>query len=103
MEHYVSTNLILECICQDFDGIRFLVNQKVDVNQVDSYGFSPLHTICVTDCDCDGDERVDIVNYLIQHRADVNQKNKEGWTPLMSATMNGYLKIVQFLPKITQT
>ncbi|KAF8963143.1 ankyrin repeat-containing domain protein, partial [Flammula alnicola] len=57
------------------DIVRFLIDQKAEVDKADSSGWTPLH-ISVSA----GQENV--VQELIGAGADVNRKNDKGLTPL---------------------
>lgn len=65
--------------------------KKIDVNSIDTYGWSPLHDAVVQ-----GDPQ--IVTLLLNAGADVNaQDNEEEWTPLHDAVRLNRPKIVHML------
>ena len=71
--------LIKHVMYQEFDQVKKLVEQGVDVNFQDaSYGSTALILACQYGF-------VDMAKYLIENKADVNLQAKNGMSPLMAA------------------
>jgi hypothetical protein len=70
--------------------VKYLLDKKADVNQVDHRGVTPLFMSCYR-----GHLRV--VEYLINKGANMNQATNNGWRPLTIAINNNHTEIVQIL------
>lgn len=70
--------------------IAALIQQGVDVNQIDEYGFTPLVQAAIMDS-------VDIAKLLIGAGADVNLQDMAGSTPLLWAAENNNLPLARLL------
>ncbi len=75
------TPLVYAVRSDDLDSVKALLAAGADVNQVTSYGWSPL--LVATQ-----NRYYKLGAYLLEHGADVNLANKGGWTPLYLATDN---------------
>eukprot|EP01104_Vermistella_antarctica_P007846 TRINITY_DN1943_c0_g1_i1.p1 TRINITY_DN1943_c0_g1~~TRINITY_DN1943_c0_g1_i1.p1 ORF type:complete len:327 (+),score=61.62 TRINITY_DN1943_c0_g1_i1:82-981(+) len=67
-----------------------VLNDGVDVNGVDDFGDSALHTSSVKG-------HVSIVKFLLANEADPNIKNKTESTPLHKAALGNHIKIIDML------
>lgn len=63
--------------------------QRVDINQIDKDGNTPLCHATINGC-------TEVVNILILAKANVSSNNK-GWSPIIHATTKGYSAIVDIL------
>jgi len=70
--------------------IEFIENKKVDVNNINKYGYSSL--ILAAD-----NNRIDIVKYLIEKGADVNYQDAYERTALHYAAMRKNINIIKIL------
>ena len=78
--------------------LKLLIAYGADVNQIDSFGNTPLITICkYTYCT----NMTEIALELIQDGADPNVKNKEGKTALDYAIQNKHDAVIRALLPIT--
>ena len=71
-----------------------LLVDKIDVNQTDDLGNTPLHVLCHN-----GDSNLrDFVTYLVSFKSiDVNVANRDGYTPLHYACKAGHIDNVKSL------
>jgi hypothetical protein len=105
---------------QDIETVKYLVENGVDVNTVDSSGYTLLMKTKSLDVvkylvengadihKIDNEEanilhhasskgNLPIVKYLVENGADVNKQDNKGWTPLMEASYMGKINIVKYL------
>jgi len=75
------TALVLAAREGDLESTKLLVAAGANVNQVTSYGWSPLLTAT-------NNRNYLVGKYLVEHGADVNLANQGGWNPLYLATDN---------------
>jgi ankyrin repeat protein len=75
------TPLVYAVRANDLDSVKALLETGADVNQVTSYGWSPL--LVATQ-----NRFYKLGSYLLDHGANVNLPNKGGWTPLYLTTDN---------------
>ncbi len=66
----------------NYDSVKILISQGVDVNAKNDDGLTPLMLACYTDT------KGNIVKLLIDKGADVNTKDNDGETPLLYACAN---------------
>ena len=66
--------------------------REIEYNSVNSYGNTPLHTVCTW-----GDLKS--VELLIEAGADVNYAGERGHTPLFSAIVGQNAEVVEYLLK----
>jgi len=76
----------------DIKAIAELLNQREDVNQKDSYGFTPLHYAASASQD-----NTETVRILIDHGADINAKGPSGYSALAMAALRGNAGIAKLL------
>jgi ankyrin repeat protein len=75
------TALVLASREGDIESAKLLLDAGADVNQVTTYGWSPLLTAT-------NNRHYKLAEFLIDYGADVNLANKGSWTPLYLATDN---------------
>ena len=75
------TALIFAAREGDLESAKYLLDAGADVNQISSYGWSPLLTAT-------NNRHYRLASYLIDRGANVNLANKGAWTPLYLATDN---------------
>lgn len=90
----VNKNLLLEKASDaikknDFDELKKLIDQGMDINFFDNKNQSLLWCACQQG-------NVDAVKWLIEHGADVNIRINDGFTPLVLAAQTN-IEIVQLL------
>ena len=102
------TPLLLACENEEFDIVRFLVENGADVNKPDFHGQTPLHFAVdeAIDSSCRhelgrrvDDTPVDIIVYLLWKGADPLQKDLNGETPIDWANRYSVNKIVDLLKR----
>ena len=84
------TDLNLEILTNNIDGIEKLLSNNHDINEVNTEGFTPL-------CEAIMLNNYDISKYLINNGADINGSNK--FIPLLIAAENGNDQIMELLLK----
>jgi len=89
---YGTTGLMIACIKNDIDVVKYLIKHKVNINETDDTGINALMFACKHN-------NVDIIEYLISHNADIYGKNNNGKTLLMIASEHGHLGMVQYCIK----
>jgi ankyrin repeat protein len=89
---YIETVLISSIHRDDFDLVKFLVENGADVNFPTETGITPLMAAAL-----DGNE--EIVRYLISEGADPNLQSEHGFTALMFSALHP--KIYSILVKIS--
>jgi len=72
------------------ESLVIMISKTVDLNCVDSYGWTPLYEAI-------HQGHLDVVKLLVAEGADVDHKDLAGWTPLYLAAYYGHLEIVKFL------
>lgn len=73
------------------EAIKCLKDRPNIVNEVNSFGFSPLIVSCYSG-------NIEMVHFLIEKKADINYVSPEG-TALMAATVKGNSNLVHYLLK----
>lgn len=98
-DHYGWTILHYATDMNELQVVKKLIKKRVDVNQSDEKGWSPLHIAAKTETDLSPpDPRcVDIIDVLYRNKADINSTDNIGNTPLHVACgtrpeNTGYLK-----------
>jgi hypothetical protein len=77
-------------IQEDTDQIREILQQGINLNQIDEYGFTPLIEAAIVN-------NVRIARALIEYGADVNLKDSIGGTPLHWAAENNNIELCELL------
>jgi hypothetical protein len=72
------------------DVVKFLVEQRAEVNVKNTDGWTPLHLAAQSGY-------LDVVKLLVEQQTEVNAKKDDGWTPLHSAARDSYLDVVKLL------
>ena len=82
----------LEKIVYDnnFEALKKEIENGMDVNIQNKYGWTPLHVAIRRD-------RRDMVAYLLEQGADIDRVDGVGWTPLMEAVMDDMPELCAFL------
>ena len=83
---------ILEKIVYDNDleALKKEIENGMDVNLQNKYGWTPLHVAIRRD-------RRDMVAYLLEQGADIDRVDGVGWTPLMEAVIDDMPELCAFL------
>ncbi|CAF0763552.1 unnamed protein product [Brachionus calyciflorus] len=81
-----------EAECGDEVSVCTWINDGVNPDDTDAYGYTPLLNAAVVG-------RLNAVNELIKNRADVNKPGPYGFTPLHAAAQNGHSEIASILIK----
>lgn len=68
-----------------------LLKHKVDINKIDSMGFTALDAMIRTDY------KDDEAKYLIDHGADVERQNKGGFNAILTAIANSNITILNYI------
>jgi len=74
----------------DFEALKKEIENGMDVNIQNKYGWTPLHVAIRRD-------RRDMVAYLLEQGADIDRVDGVGWTPLMEAVMDDMPELCAFL------
>ena len=74
----------------DIKTIKRLVNKGININMVNEFGETPLHS--AASCG-----RTDIAKYFIELGANVNAKDMDGFTPLHDTVFLGYTNTAKCL------
>ena len=74
----------------DLEALKKEVENGMDVNIQNKYGWTPLHVSIRRD-------RRDMVAYLLEQGADIDKVDGVGWTPLMEAIMDDMPELCEFL------
>ena len=72
------------------ESLVVMMSESVDLNCVDSYGWTPLYEAI-------HQGHLDVVKLLVMEGADVDHVDMAGWSPLYLAAYYGHLEIVKFL------
>ena len=72
------------------ESLVVMMSESVDLNCVDSYGWTPLYEAI-------HQGHLDVVTLLVMEGADVDHVDMAGWSPLYLAAYYGHLEIVKFL------
>ncbi|XP_071124008.1 uncharacterized protein [Mytilus edulis] len=72
--------------------VKALLDVNANINQVDSFGRSPLYSAC-------SKTQVRVVQLLIEKKAEINPNKKAGLRPLQAACQSGSTDIVKMLVK----
>jgi ankyrin repeat protein len=86
---------IIACRFGRLEIIRYLIEQKVQINQADGYGWTPLHIACKY-------RNIELVKLLLQNRADINIKTNRGETALQISQDEEYFTLVTYLKNFKQ-
>ena len=94
---YTPLHYPLACNNNHIDIIKFLVENKSDLNLANDFNSNPLHLACENKSVVS----LDIVKYLVENKVELNSKNDDNYTPLHSACENTKIsiEIVKFLIK----
>ena len=63
------------CLANAYKCLKVLIDQGINVNILDNWGWTPLHVACYSDS-------VKVVELLINNQADINIKDDYGYTAL---------------------
>ena len=74
----------------NFEALKKEIEDGMDVNIQNKYGWTPLHITIRRD-------RRDMVAYLLEQGADIDRVDGVGWTPLMEAVMDDMPELCAFL------
>jgi ankyrin repeat protein len=74
----------------DLEALKTEIENGMDVNIQNNYGWTPLHVAIRRD-------RRDMVAYLLEQGADIDKVDGVGWTPLMEAVMDDMPELCAFL------
>jgi len=74
----------------DLEALKNEIENGMDVNIQNKYGWTPLHVSIRRD-------RRDMVAYLLEQGADIDRVDGVGWTPLMEAVMDDMPELCAFL------
>ena len=87
-----NLNYELTNACKDGDSeyVKWLIEKGVNINTLDSQGFSPLHWAI-------GKGNFELVELLLKHGADINLKAADTTTPLHIAVQRSHTQIVDLL------
>ena len=88
----VGPALVLASLTGNLPIVKYLIEQKTDVNITNRFGTTPLQIASRTG-------HMEIVRFLLQSGATINQQNNNQSTSLNLASENGHVKIVQELLK----
>jgi len=78
-------------VCKgNLEKVKSILDQKIDINEKDSFGSSPLHYAA-------RNSHTDIIKILLEGKADVNIKDKHGFTPLHEAVNSAMAKTIPIL------
>ena len=72
------------------NSLLVMMSASVDLNCVDSYGWTPLYEAI-------HQGHLDVVKLLVEEGADLDHVDMAGWSPLYLAAYYGHLDIVKFL------
>ena len=111
------------CFGGDLEQIKLLINNNMDINQFNKYGYTPLYLSCmfghleivrllldhgaIINKYTEHEEtplyiacqykHFEIIKLLLDHNADINQCTTNGWIPLYAQCINGDLEITRLL------
>lgn len=74
----------------DLDALKKEIQNGMDVNLQNKYGWTPLHMAIRRN-------RKEMVSYLLEQGADINKVDGVGWTPLMEAVMDDMPELCELL------
>jgi len=86
------TPLIFECIVNNKNTIKYLIEHGVDINKEKKDGNTPL----ISACECESNKKI-IVSYLIEHGADIKKENIKSFTILIFAYIYENENIIKYL------
>jgi ankyrin repeat protein len=69
---------------------KHLLNHKEEINQVNFFGLTPLHTACLHG-------QLSVVKFFVENSADLNAQDQFGFTPLHYAAMKRDLTLLTYL------
>lgn len=87
-EHFITLERIV--YDNDLEALKKEIENGMDVNLQNYYGWTPLHIAIRRD-------RRDMVTYLLEQGADIDRVDGVGWTPLMEAVMDDMTELCAFL------
>jgi len=88
---FTNENVLHDAVrAHDFEMVKYLVNQGVNIDKQDEYGYSPLHLAVRL-------HQYNISSYLIDNKAVVNTIDSYDDTPLIDATRNNDTNISKLL------
>ncbi len=90
VDYLVSNALIYAIIEEDFETVKSLIEDGVNVNVTDMYGFSALMHAIQTNND-------DIISVILHETDNVNIQSEAGFTALILAAQSGNLPVAQLL------
>ncbi len=82
--------LFLAIFSENFDCVKMLVSQGIDINVSDLGGWTPLHEAAYNGT-------IEMLTLLLSHGADINAQDCWGHTPLHGAARDGWDDYVQLL------
>ncbi|MEX2443299.1 MAG: ankyrin repeat domain-containing protein [Alkalispirochaeta sp.] len=80
---------------EDYEMVRFLVQNGADVNKANRAGWTPIMTAART-----GNR--EILQYLLQEGADLRARTADGTTPVRVASNNGWTDIVVWMTMLLE-
>jgi len=87
-----ETLLISSAKANNFELVRFFVNNGANVNKVTNYHYTALYWATQN-----SDSDINLVKILVENGADVNFKEDDGETPLMQAVQRENTDLVKYL------
>ena len=90
-QDFTNQNVLHDTVrANDFEMVKYLVKQGVNINNQDEYGYTPLHLAIRLGL-------FDITSYLIDNKAIINTTDTYSDTPLIDATRNNDTNISKLL------
>lgn len=86
----LNRSLMISILNNNIKKVKELIKKGANVNYIDKFGWSPLHTAILAN-------NHKIVKELIKYNANINLQNKHGTTPLMLAAIKKNKKIIRIL------
>jgi len=88
---FANENVLHDAVrANDFTMVQYLVQQGVNINKQDEYGYTPLHLAVRL-------HQFDISSYLVEHKAFINTRDTYEDTPLIDATRNNDTNLSKLL------
>jgi len=81
---------------EDYEMVRYLVQNGADVNMANDAGWTPIMTAART-----GNR--EIIGYLLDEGADLSARTDDGTTPVRVASNNGWTDIVVWMTMLLET